>query len=72
MILQIIGSIVRTILAAYGGKLVESGLISSDQLTQAIGAIIFFLTLAWSMWQKYRATKKYDPNTPARVGIQLK
>lgn len=72
MILQILGGIIRTILAAYGGKLVESGLITSDQLSQAIGAIIFFITLAWSIWHKYRATKKYDPNTPVRLPIPLK
>ena len=71
MILQILGGIIRTILAAYGGKLVESGLITSDQLTQGIGAIIFFITLAWSIWHKYRATKKYDPTIPVRKSIPL-
>jgi len=72
VIQKIIGGIARTLLAFYGGKLVESGLITSDDLSTAIGAIIFFTTLGWSMWQKYRATKKYDPHAPFRRGIPLK
>lgn len=72
MIAKFLGAIVRAALQFYGGTLIEKGLVSADQLSQAIGAIIFLCTLAWSMYQKYRATKKYDPNTPVRVGIPLK
>jgi uncharacterized membrane protein YdjX (TVP38/TMEM64 family) len=70
MIIQIVGGIVRTVLAAYGGKLVESGLITADQLSQGIGAIIVVLTLLWSIWQKRRAATTpggaFNPNAEVR------
>jgi hypothetical protein len=70
MILQIVGGIVRTVLAAYGGKLVESGLITSDQLSQGIGAVVVLLTLLWSVWQKRRAATTpggaFNPNAEVR------
>lgn len=70
MILQIIGGIVRAVLAAYGGKLVESGLITADQLSQGIGAVIVLLTILWSVWQKRRAATTpggpYNPHAEVR------
>ncbi len=70
MILQIIGGIVRTILAAYGGTLVESGLITSDQLSQGIGAVVVLIAIFWSGWQKRRAATTpggaYNPNAEVR------
>lgn len=71
MITTLIGAIIRTVLATIGGTYVQQGLVTSDQLQQAIGAIIFLGTLAWSIIQKVRATKKYNPNVPVRQGIPL-
>ena len=55
MILQIVGGIIRAVLAAYGGRLVEQGLLTDQQLTQGVGAVIVLVTIAWSIWQKSRA-----------------
>ncbi len=56
MILQIIGGIIRAVLAAYGGKLVESGYMSGDDLNQIIGAVLVLVTIGWSVWQKHRSS----------------
>ena len=54
MIFQIFTGCLRAILAAYGGKLVEQGYVSSDDLSSGIGGILVVVTIAWSAWQKYR------------------
>lgn len=55
MILQIVGGIIRAVLAAYGGKMVESGYMSGDDLNQIIGAVLVLVTIGWSTWQKHRS-----------------
>lgn len=70
MILQIVTGILRAILAAWGGKMVEQGLVSSDDLSQAIGAVLVVVTIGWSAWQKYRTHTvpggAFNPKAPVR------
>lgn len=50
-----IGSIVRTILAALSGYLVQQALISEAQSQQfMIAAVPFLSALIWSLYQKYK------------------
>lgn len=57
MLQAIIGSMIRTVLAGYGGTLIQEGYITSDDLNAGTGAVIVIVTLAWSIWQKKRASK---------------
>lgn len=50
MLLDIILGIVRTLLAAFGGEWVKSGVITNDQLQSAIGSVIVLITIGWSAW----------------------
>ena len=54
MIGQVVGAVVRAVLQALGGGLVTQGLLDSDDLAKAIGAIICLGTVGWSVWQKSR------------------
>lgn len=55
MIGQIVGAVVRAVLQALGGGMVAQGLLDSDDLAKAIGAIICLGTVGWSVWQKHRS-----------------
>lgn len=57
---EIIGSIIRSLLTSFGGVLVTSGYINSDQLNSLSGAAVILVTLAWSIWQKTRAEAKIE------------
>ena len=54
MIIQIIGGIVRTILAAVFGGMAAKGLMTDDEMQQIIGAVLTLIVLGWSVWQKSR------------------
>ena len=70
MIPQIIGGILRAVMAAYGGRLVEQGMLTDQQLTQGVGAVIVLVTIAWSIWQKGRAHTvpggAFNPDAPVK------
>lgn len=51
MTAQILGSLVRAVLAALGG----ASLVSDGQIDQIVGALAVLVTVAWSIWQKYSA-----------------
>ena len=53
---QIIGSLVRALLASLGG----ASLASEGQIDQIVGALAVLVTVAWSVWQKYAAQKARD------------
>lgn len=53
----IIGSLVRTALAGWGGGLIADGTITSNQVDQLGGAAAIAITLGWSLYQKWRAKK---------------
>lgn len=55
LLANIVTGFIRHSLTTLGGGLVASGYISSDQDSQAIGAILTVLGIAWSAWQKYKA-----------------
>ncbi len=57
MLLAIAGAVIRTVLAGYGGSLVQEGYITADDVNAASGAVIIIVTLGWSIWQKKRASK---------------
>lgn len=53
MVGQIIGSLIRALLAAGGG----AGVVSGDELNQLAGAVSIIVTIVWSIVQKVRATQ---------------
>jgi hypothetical protein len=53
MTTQIIGSLVRALLASLGG----ASLASEGQIDQIVGALAVLVTIGWSIWQKYSAQK---------------
>jgi hypothetical protein len=53
---QIVGSLVRAILASLGG----ASLASDGQIDQIVGALAVLVTVAWSVWQKYQTRPKGD------------
>ncbi len=54
---EIIGSIVRTLLATLGGILVTKGLADESTVSQIVGGGVGLATLVWSIWQKKAAKK---------------
>ena len=54
---SMIGGIIRALLAALGGGLLTSGVVSSDDLNIVAGAVATLVAAAWSIYQKYRANK---------------
>jgi preprotein translocase subunit SecY len=57
MTTTIIGSIVRTVLAAAGG----AGLVSAGEIQQLIGAVSVLITVGWSIAQKIQAQRQAPP-----------
>jgi hypothetical protein len=53
MTAQIVGSILRAALAAYGGANVAS----DSEINQIAGAVAVIVTVAWSIYQKVTAKK---------------
>ena len=49
---EMIGGIVRALLASIGGVLVTSGYIDQSTLQAGIGAIVTLVTIGWSIWSK--------------------
>lgn len=47
-----INAVLRHLLTAFGGILIEQGLVNTDQLNALIGALLIMITLALSLWQK--------------------
>jgi hypothetical protein len=54
---EIIGGIIRALLAAFGGTLIASGLVTEADITAISGGIITFVTVAWSIYSKKKAVK---------------
>lgn len=53
-----IAGVVRALLGALGGWVVQKGWIDEETLTQVVGALIVIATAAWSIWAKRSAAKK--------------
>ena len=49
---EMIGGIVRAILASIGGSLVAAGYLDQATLQAGIGAIVTLITIGWSIWAK--------------------
>ena len=49
----VIGGIVRALLASLGG----AALASDSDIDQIVGAVSVLVTVAWSIWQKYEASR---------------
>ncbi len=60
MNLEFILAIVRHLLGALASYLVTSGILQSGQAEQFIGAILFLFTLVWSLYNKFKMSKKVD------------
>lgn len=59
LIKGIIGSLVRFAFAGAVGWMVKQGLISQEQATALIPAIILgVITVAWALWRKYAIQKR--------------
>lgn len=54
---QAILGVVRHVLTTVGGGLVSGGLLNSDELTQAIGAVLTLVGIAWSVISKRATTE---------------
>lgn len=57
MLPEVVGSTVRTVLAAVAGGLVTGGYLDAETLNMLIGGVIAVMTLGWSIWQKKQAKK---------------
>ena len=49
---EMIGGIVRALLASLGGWLVSAGYIDQSTLQAGIGAVVTLVTIGWSIWAK--------------------
>lgn len=58
MTLEIIGSVVRSLITTLGASLLTQGVITADQLNTLGGAATVLIALAWSIWQKKKAAGK--------------
>ena len=58
MISALLGSILRHLLTSAGGAIIAQGVVTSDQLTQAVGAATTLFGVALSAFQKYKAAGK--------------
>ena len=56
MTTQIVGSLVRALLASMGG----ASLVSDSQTDQIIGAVGVLVSVAWSVYQKYQAQRAIE------------
>ena len=58
---NIIGTIVRSVLALVGGYLVSAGLVSDGQVQQIIGGLaVFLVAVIWGIINKYVWKKQVD------------
>ena len=55
-----IWGIIRHLLTALAGVLATSGYLSADQVSQAVGAIMFIAMLIGSIYSKLKAKKALD------------
>lgn len=69
LLIAALGSILRWALAFLAGYLVNAGIWTSDESSQYVGAAaLAILTLAWSLWQKYKSRIKFLAALDARAG----
>lgn len=55
MLPEVVGSTIRTVLAAVAGGLVTNGYLDDSTLNALIGGIVAAVTLGWSIYQKKKA-----------------
>ena len=63
MFKAILGSLFRHLMTSAGGAVIAQGVVTADQLTQAIGAATTLIGVALSAYQKFKAraeVKKVD------------
>ena len=60
MTAQIVGALVRALLASLGG----AALASDSDIDQIVGAVSVLVTVAWSIYQKVQASR--DQAVPSR------
>lgn len=58
MIGTMLGGVVRTVMATFGGTLIASGLASGGDVEALSGAVATLVALGWSIWTKYQAQAK--------------
>ena len=56
MTTQIVGALVRALLASLGG----ASLASEGQIDQIVGALAVLITVIWSIWQKVQTQQARD------------
>lgn len=61
-------SLLRSVLIAGGGWLVQKGLIDHATLTDAVGAILVVAPAAWGIFQKIEANQKLKAAIAAPAG----
>lgn len=59
MTTQIVGGVLRALLAAAPGAIISDG-----EVEQIVTAVAVLVTVAWSIWQKYDASR--DKAVPSR------
>jgi len=57
MFKDILGSLLRHAVTSAGGAIVAQGVITSDQFTQAVGALTTLAGIAASLYQKFKASR---------------
>lgn len=62
---KIAWGIIRHTITTLGGGLVADGVLSNDENSQLVGAVMTVLGIAWSGYEKYKAHKNAVVATPA-------
>lgn len=65
---EIVAGGIRAGLTTLSGVLVSKGVLTSDQTTGFVGAGLFVITVAWSIFQKVQARKRLAAAVAAPQG----
>jgi len=65
MIQMLVGGFLRHTMTTFGGSLAATGLLTEDEVTSGIGAVMVLFGLAWSAYQKHKMSK----NTPKPMKV---
>ena len=69
---QFLGAILRHVLTFVGAWFVSVGILKPEQVDEMIaGLIVFLLTLAWSLYSKYRAKQVENTRAAMPAGATL-
>ena len=59
-ILQIVTGCLRHVLTILGGAYVSKGLLTGEELTTGVAAIVTLIGVGWSIWNKMSIQKKIE------------